>query len=434
MKKVLIVDDQPLNQTLLESYLEQYCQQNNETMTVAIANNGIEAVLMCEETPYELIFMDIIMPSMDGIDATRRISTILPESIIVIVSTEDDEDNQIKALRSGAKDYCIKPIQPELFKRRVKLYLNMLNTQKGLPSSKQANNLFTNDIFCFKTTYLIENEEDLSQLWESLMINLRDSVRTNHLSDLIRFIYQMGLSMLSRHVQPEIIIEENEHNFYFSVLNVNILSAQKIKQLIEGYFSSKEYRIQSNTLSFKMEKVNSALYPSIQETQIEQSASSTAIPAQTEVYEKAAEPLQKFEFMDEEDMVSLELKLNELSTQFMWMGGNELDHNDVDQIINAFEKISTILNLYTQTQAIGFAIRDLSMLIQNDEADFIEKASQMATLCKSFNSDLILWFKTIFFDGAPSINYMDASILSNIQMIRSFLEPSDEGMDEIEFF
>jgi len=439
MKKILIVDDQSLNQTLLESYLEQYCQINHETMSIALANNGLEAVLMCEETPFDLIFMDILMPSMDGIEATRRINAMLPEAIIVIVSTEDDEENQIKALRNGAKDYCIKPIQPDLFKRRIKLYLNMLNTKKGVPSYNQAINVFTNDIFCFKTSYLIENEEDLTQLWESLMFNLRDSVRTNHLSDLIRFIYQIGLSMLARKVQPQIILEENEHSYFFSVLNVNILTIQKIEQLIQGYFRSQEYHIHSNTLSFKMEKIllNVPVTEQARENpkdEISVVSHTTEIP----VYEKASIPLQTFDFMDEEDVVSLELRLNELSTQFMWMGGNELESNDVDQLINAFEKVSSILGFYIDTQTIGYAIRDLAELIKNDEAGFIQKAPQMAALCKSFNNDMILWFKTIFFEGAPSIDYMDASIISNIRMIRSFLEPEDtantDETDGLEFF
>jgi hypothetical protein len=65
-------------------------------------------------------------------------------------------------------------------------------------------------------------------------------------------------------------------------------------------------------------------------------------------------------------------------------------------------------------------------------------APQMSALCKSFNNDLILWFKSIFYDGAPSVNYMDASIISNIKMVQSFLSPSedmnlDDG-DGFEFF
>lgn len=439
MKKVLIVDDQPLNQSLLQYHLEEYCQQNDEPMIISTANNGVEALLMCEETPYDLIFMDIIMPSMDGIEATKRISTILPHAIIVIVSTEGDEENQIKALRNGAKDYSVKPIQPDLFKRRVKLYLNMLSVQKGLPSSKKAHNLFTNNIFCYKTTYLIENEEDLSQLWESLMFNVGESVQTNHLSDLIRFIYQMCLSILVKKVQPQIIIEENEHDFFFSILNIKILGTQKIEQLIKGYFRSASYRIESNILSFKMAKISQDHPFSIQYGEPDDEKVNTVVQQQIPVsqpplYESDTAPLQTFGFMEEEDIISLELRFNELANQFMWMGTNELDHDDVDQIINAFEKISTILNFYTETQVIGSAIHDLSELIKNDEAVFLEKAPQMTTLCRSFNSDMILWYRTIFFDGAPSVNYMDASILSNIQMIRSFLQPSEEMVEEIEFF
>jgi hypothetical protein len=93
---------------------------------------------------------------------------------------------------------------------------------------------------------------------------------------------------------------------------------------------------------------------------------------------------------------------------------------------------------YIQTNTLGSAIHDLTSIIKKDEEVFIIMASQMSTLCSSFNNDLILWFRSIFYEGAPSIDFMDASIFSNIQMIQSFLEPVDETTleegDGFEFF
>jgi CheY-like chemotaxis protein len=430
MKKILIVDDQTLNQTLLEAYLNQYGETSGEEMEIFFANNGIEAVIRAQEHPFDLIFMDIIMPTMDGIEATKQIHHILPNAIIVIVSTEGDEENQIKALRNGAKDYCIKPIQPDVFKHRLQLYMNMMNREKSITAIKQSTNPFTKNIFCYKTTYLIENEEDLAQLWESLLLKIKDSVRTNCLSDLIRFMYQLGIVMLSRKVQPQIIMEENESHIFFCVINVNIIPSVKIVQLIENYLTNVHYDLKSNLLSFKMNK--EYLPP---QKIVEPLASE---PISTIAYEKEAEILHVFDFMEYDDLTSLELKLNELSTQFMWMGNNELNMEDVDQIVNAFERSSSILLLYTQTQILGIAIRDLTEVIKKDEKKFISMAAQMSTLCKGFNNDLILWLRSLFYDGAPSVNFMDASIMSNIQMIRSFLEPDPEvtldDTDGFEFF
>ena len=242
MKKILIVDDQTLNQTLLEAYINQYCEQHGETMHISTANNGIEAAILCQDEHYDLIFMDILMPLMDGIEATKRISTMLPNSIIVIVSTQGDEENQIQALRNGAKDYFVKPIQPDVFKHRLGLYLNILNSDKHPIAVKQSVNPFSNTIFCYKTTYLIENEEDLAQLWESLLFTIKDNVRTNFLSDLIRFMYQMGQAMLLRKVQPQIIMEENEDYYFFSITNINIIPSAKIIQLIENFLGNAIYQ------------------------------------------------------------------------------------------------------------------------------------------------------------------------------------------------
>lgn len=455
MKKILIVDDQTLNQILLEAYIYQYGEQNNESFEIRKADNGAEAVKMSIETPFDLIFMDILMPSMNGIEATKHIHTLLPRAIIVIVSTEGDEENQIQALRKGAKDYFVKPIQPDVFKHRLQLYMNMMNTDKGIIPAKQSVNPFSKSIFCYKTTYLIENEEDLIQLWESLLFKTKDSVRTNILSDMIRFMYQLGQVVLAHHIQPQIIIEENETHYFFSILNVNILSSQKMETLIDNYLYKADYQLKSNLLSFRVLKVASPVLNDAisHETLPEQMAPVEPIisePVRSEtdtliktkeseiIYEKEAESLQVFNFMEEEDLTSLELKLHELSTQFMWMGSNELNMDDVDQLVNAFERTSSILLLYSETQALGISIRDLSDIIKKDEQIFISMASQMSKLCNSFNNDLILWLKSVFYEGAPSVNFMDASIISNIQMIRSFLEPAGEtdldNADGLEFF
>lgn len=430
MKKILIVDDQTFNQTLLEAYIHQYSELHNEPLEIRKANNGIEAVVMSQEEPFDLIFMDIIMPVMDGIEATKLISAVSPETIIVIVSTEEDEENQIKALRNGAKDYFVKPIQPDVFKRRLGLYLRLINTEKGIASSKKSCNPFTDSIFCYKTTYLIENEEDLSQLWESLQFKLKESVRANFLSDLIRCMYQLCQFMLSRSVQPKIIIEEDEFHYFFLIINVNIIPSNKIIQLVENHFTDAEYLLNSNILSFKVAKEIPPLL-------VETSQSTPQEPARV-TYAKEAQALQRFNFMEEEDLSSLELRLGELSTQFIWMGSNDLSDEDVDEIINAFERISSIMLLYSETQKLGIAIRDLTSIIQRDKTVFMTMASQMSALCKSFNNDLILWFKSVFYEGAPSVDYMDASILSNIQMIQSFLEPAEnadlDDSDGFEFF
>lgn len=436
MKKVLIVDDQTLNQTLLEAYVRQYGEQKGVELEIHTANNGLEAVVKAQSIPFDLIFMDVLMPVLNGIEATKHIHSFLPGAAIVIVSTEGDTQNQIEALRSGAKDYCVKPIIPEVFKRRLSLYLSMMGNEKNETANKRGINPFTNAVFCYSTTYQITGEDDLAQLWESMLLNAKNTVQTHLLSDLIRFLYQLGQVMLQRKVQPQIVIEEDEYNYFISVLNINILSPRRIERLLETYLPISDYRLKSNLLSFKMEKVTAPLFKENRPNEAVISTLPTAAPEP--IYEKETQLLERYDFMESDDLNALEIKLGELSSQFVWMGNSEFDQNDVDTIIDAFGRISGILLLYSQTQELGMAIRDLSDTIQRDEAMFMTMAPQMSALCKSFNNDLITWFKSLFFEGAPSLHFMDASILSNIQMIRSFLEPAgndetDEG-DGFEFF
>lgn len=185
MKKILIVDDQSLNQSLMEAYIRQYGEQQGIELDIHTANNGLEAVVKAQSVPFDLIFMDVLMPVLNGIEATKHIHSFLPSATIVIVSTEGDTQNQIDALRNGAKDYCVKPIIPEVFKRRLSLYFSMMGSEKNETVMKWSVNPFTNAIFCYSITYHISGEEDLAQLWESMLLRAKNTVQTHFLSDLI---------------------------------------------------------------------------------------------------------------------------------------------------------------------------------------------------------------------------------------------------------
>jgi len=72
---------------------------------------------------------------------------------------------------------------------------------------------------------------------------------------------------------------------------------------------------------------------------------------------------------------------------------------------------------------------------QKEEEKLIEKSKDIGDLCNAFNKDLILWVDKLFFEGAPSIDFLDNSIISNANMISGFIkpieEPDEEFMDDI---
>lgn len=106
--KVLICDDSLLIRKKLRETLEKCdCKEIFE------AENGIAAVAVAKESKPDLVFMDIIMPDKDGIEALIEIKEINPNAKVVMASSVGTKEHLKKALENGAYDFIQKPLSPE---------------------------------------------------------------------------------------------------------------------------------------------------------------------------------------------------------------------------------------------------------------------------------------------------------------------------------
>lgn len=111
MVRILIVDDSPTEVFAFRRMLEE------QGFQVSIANNGEEGIEKARREKPDLILMDVIMPGMNGFQATRRLSkdAVTAAIPIIMVTTKDQETDRIWGLRQGARDYVVKPpVQTEL--------------------------------------------------------------------------------------------------------------------------------------------------------------------------------------------------------------------------------------------------------------------------------------------------------------------------------
>jgi two-component system chemotaxis response regulator CheY len=113
-KKVLIVDDAQFMRTMLKQLIEE-----NNYNVVGEAENGHEAIELYKELNPDLVTMDITMPDMDGIEATKSILDFDPDAKIIMCSAMGQKPMVVEALESGAKDFIVKPIQPEKVKETL---------------------------------------------------------------------------------------------------------------------------------------------------------------------------------------------------------------------------------------------------------------------------------------------------------------------------
>lgn len=110
MALILIVDDSPTEVHVMKKALEK------GGFTTATAGDGQEGVRLAREMHPDLIFMDIVMPGMNGYQATRAIvndpgTRQIP---IVMVTSKGHDTDRVWGLRQGAVDYLVKPVSPDV--------------------------------------------------------------------------------------------------------------------------------------------------------------------------------------------------------------------------------------------------------------------------------------------------------------------------------
>ena len=104
--KVLLADDQRIILDGLKALLEM----NTRISVVDMAENGASAYEKTLEIRPDVVLMDIRMPKMDGVEATRLIKRDAPETVVIMLTTFDDDEYIIKAMTYGASGYLLKDI------------------------------------------------------------------------------------------------------------------------------------------------------------------------------------------------------------------------------------------------------------------------------------------------------------------------------------
>ncbi len=108
--RVLIADDHPLFRDGLRSLLTA-----RGIEVVAEAPNGREALELAWKHRPDVVLMDLMMPAMDGLEATRLLSAQLPEIKVVMLTVVDDDAKLFEAIKSGARGYLLKNLESERF-------------------------------------------------------------------------------------------------------------------------------------------------------------------------------------------------------------------------------------------------------------------------------------------------------------------------------
>jgi len=116
MKKILVAEDNDSNFILMTYILKKYYEYDR-------AKNGQEAVDMVENGTYDMVLMDIKMPVLDGLEATKAIREKHPDlPIVALTANAFDSDRQL-AMQAGCNDFLSKPVSSDICIKTLRKYI-----------------------------------------------------------------------------------------------------------------------------------------------------------------------------------------------------------------------------------------------------------------------------------------------------------------------
>ncbi len=195
---VLLVDDDEENLKMLSRRLRGH------GFTVALASDGEQALRLLDETPFDLVLLDVVMPGMSGLDVLRdlRARHAAADLPVIMATARDDSKDVVAALRLGANDYVTKPLDFPVVLARVATQLTLARAKARI--SSLALDLEVRNRFIFETfgRYL-SNEvvESLLQTPEGLKLGGETRKVTLLMSDL------RGFTQVADRIPPDRVVK-----------------------------------------------------------------------------------------------------------------------------------------------------------------------------------------------------------------------------------
>ena len=114
--RVAVVDDQRLFTKSLAGLVDML----PGVEVVGVAFDGEEAVALCREQEPDVVLMDISMPKVDGISATREVRDLLPQTAVIILTGHEEDEHVFEGIKAGAQGYLLKDAEPEDLSRAIR--------------------------------------------------------------------------------------------------------------------------------------------------------------------------------------------------------------------------------------------------------------------------------------------------------------------------
>jgi DNA-binding response OmpR family regulator len=187
-KHILIVEDRVSVRTMMADYLKS-------SFSVSVADNGLEALRLIEQQTFDCVLLDLMMPTMDGIEFLTILRTKSNVPVLVI-SAKIDENDIVAALDLGADEYITKPVSMRSVAARIHAIM-----RRSSPNANQSAPL----------NFMLNAQS------RSVMINQREIMLTNIEFKILELLYTRANMVLSRQEISDVIYGVDRPNMSRSI-------------------------------------------------------------------------------------------------------------------------------------------------------------------------------------------------------------------------
>lgn len=456
---ILITDDEIEFRDILVSIVEMIFLKYYPAieLKISVASNGQEELSIAQSEAQDIIITDINMPVMDGKEAVRKIRLFDKSVPILALTALTDIKDVEEIIQSGVSNYTAKPLNKKLFIAQIRSFVNLF-IKSHFSYNKKAINLISKQVFKRKTIFNIEWVEDLEEFWEFL---IEQSLIFKHMSiqEILQTMYNLEFLMIKNNIPNELILEENEENYYITISKIDELDDDILVDFLDANnIDTKLMKKDDNFVTFLVSKNEQdeleeqkqveVIKDPIEELKHELDEAKeldlrytihekvTADELSEELDPSIEDKLENFE----DDIDSLRLSLYDFEEVSKEEARESL--NVIIELLKNFNKVVENIGLFNvifrSFNSFVFFLKNLD----NEIIEDMEKRRLLSSLVRGLVDDLEQWIVNVFIEHtAYDIHYLDASFAENcLEIEKIFLEhqddldEDDEDDDSLEFF
>jgi len=470
--RLLIVDDVEDNRLVLHAICRKI-----DALQIQEATDGLEAIEKTVNWHPHIILMDVMMPNLDGFEASKVIKQKFPDTIIMIITAVVDPQMEVNMASIGVNAYLHKPIDKELVRFKLQNFAALVRSKEGdytQLSSKKTLNPFCNDVRHYKIIFDIVDSEGMMDfgVWLLTRCEHNPMMRCSKVDLVVELFYALMQQVLKEYNILSIIIEESFEEIF---LTMQLPHAISLKPTLAIIVEDLQHQcvVQANIVCVRLflqtpsttpsyEAVSEPLSPVIEVSSIPENGkgdeeivilSEEKTTRHIDATEKellrqsfvAKTPALEYvndiggDVLDEiRDLESLDNEWSERLAILESEPSLENIKSFVDGVLGVY--VRAINNLFEFT-ALAYALSSLGAFMKGDAETIIEDASKMKVLVmltEHLGSDLRAWRQHIFeLQDATDIHYLDSSFFSSCMQIEQIIGNQNIDSDhdsDMEFF